>query len=72
MLWEIKTHRFDTYSDFIRRQELARESEQIKREQGAAEKCGYDFVIGVSTPAHKDALLQQDQTLTIVVTGCPR
>jgi hypothetical protein len=72
VLWEIKTHRFDTYSDFIQRMEIAREYEQIKDERKAAEKCGYDFIIGVSTQAHKEALLQRDRTLNIVVTGCPR
>ncbi|MCK8498647.1 DUF6310 domain-containing protein [Myxococcus fulvus] len=72
VLWEIKTHRFDTYSAFIQKQEIVKEYEQIQEEQKAAEKCGYDFIIGVSTQAHKEALLQRDQTLTVVVTGCPR
>ncbi|NVJ07314.1 hypothetical protein HUW63_18975 [Myxococcus sp. AM001] len=72
VLWEIKTHRFDTYNAFIRRQEIGKEYEQIKKERTAAAACGYGFVIGVSTPAHKDALLQRDQSLNIVVTGCKR
>ncbi len=72
VLWEIKTHRFDTYPDFIREREIAKELEQIEKERRAAEKCGYDFIIGVSTEAHKEALLQRVPTLNIVVTGCKR
>jgi hypothetical protein len=72
VLWEIKTHRFDTYPDFIRRREIEKELEQIEKERSAAEACGYDFIIGVSTQAHKEALLQRVQTLNIVVTGCKR
>ena len=37
VLWEIKTHRFDTYPDFIRRQEIEKELEQIER---GASRCG--------------------------------
>lgn len=72
VLWEIKTHRFDTYPDFIRRREIERELEQIQGERTAAAACGYDFVIGVSTQAHKDALIEADFTLNVVVTGCKR
>jgi hypothetical protein len=72
VLWEIKTHRFDSYNEFIRRQEVEKELEQIEREQNAAAACGYDYVIGVSTQAHKDALLRADRFLRIVVTGCKR
>ncbi|RKH15924.1 hypothetical protein D7V77_38225 [Corallococcus sp. CA041A] len=72
VLWEIKTHRFDSYNDFIRRQEIAKELEQIEREQDAAAACGYGCVIGVSTQAHKDALLRANRFLNVVVTGCKR
>ncbi len=72
VLWEIKTHRFDTYNAFVRRQEIEKEYTQIKKERTAAVACGYGFVIGVSTDAHKLALLQRDQSLNIVVTGCKR
>jgi hypothetical protein len=51
---------------------LVKEYEQIKKERDAAAACGYGFVIGVSTQAHKDALLQRNRTLDIVVTGCKR
>ena len=72
VLWEIKTHRFDTYNDFIRNRELMKEVEQIRRELAAAEACGYGFVVGVSTQAHRDALLEEFPTLAAVVTGCTR
>jgi len=72
VLWEIKTHRFDTYNGFIRRREIEKGLEQIRRERKAAAECGYDFIIGVSTQAHKDALLAVEPSLKIVVTGCER
>ncbi len=72
VLWEIKTHQFDTYPDFIRRREIEKELEQMLRERTAAAECGYDFVVGVSTQAHKDALLEADSSLNVVVTGCKR
>ena len=72
VLWEIKTHRFDTYPDFIQGQEIEKELEQLRKERDAARACGYDFVVGVSTQAHKDALLAVVPTLKIVVTGCKR
>lgn len=72
VLWEIKTHQFDTYADFIRRREIEQELEQLHRERTAAAACGYDFVIGVSTEAHRDALIEADFSLHVVVTGCKR
>jgi hypothetical protein len=72
VLWEIKTHRFDTYNAFIRRMTILEEVPVLQEERNIAQACGYDFVIGVSTQAHKDALLAEDQSLTIVVTGCKR
>jgi len=72
VLWEIKTHRFDEYPDFIRKQEIEKELTQLHKERDAARDCGYDFVVGVSTQAHKDALLFVDPSLKIVVTGCKR
>lgn len=72
MLWEIKTNKFDTYAAFIRRREIEKEMEQIVKERRAAATCGYGYMIGVSTQAHKEALLERDQSLNIVVTGCKR
>jgi hypothetical protein len=72
VLWEIKTHRFDTYNAFIRDREIEKEIEQLTKERDAARACGYDFVVGVSSAAHRLALLKQEPTLKIVVTGCKR
>jgi hypothetical protein len=72
VLWEIKTHQFDTYPDFIQDKEIDKEMKQLDKERKAAAACGYDFVIGVSTDAHKLALLKRDSTFKIVVTGCKR
>jgi hypothetical protein len=72
VLWEIKTHRFDTYNAFIRRMTILEEVPLLQEERNIAAACGYDFVIGVSTQAHKEALLAEDQSLNIVVTGCKR
>jgi hypothetical protein len=72
VLWEIKTHRFDSYNAFVQDKEIRRELEQLIIERNVAAACGYSFVIGVSTPTHKDALLDEIPTLNVVVTGCKR
>ena len=72
VLWEIKTHQFDTYPDFIQDREIEKEMEQLNKQRKAAAACGYDFVVGVSTQAHKDALQREDRRLNVVVTGCKR
>jgi hypothetical protein len=70
VLWEIKTDRFDTYTTYLRNQVIINQLEELQRERELAEACGYGFVVGVSSTAHKDALEAQDRTLHIVVTGC--
>jgi Family of unknown function (DUF6310) len=72
VLWEIKTHRFDTYPDFIQKREIAKELKQLRKQLDAAAACGYGFVVGVSTEEHKEALEFQAPELKIVVTGCKR
>jgi hypothetical protein len=72
VLWEIKTHQFDKYNAFVQKMEIDKEIKQIQKERALATACGYDFVVGVSTQAHKDALLKEDPFLKIVVTGCTR
>ncbi|WP_395855644.1 DUF6310 domain-containing protein [Cystobacter fuscus] len=72
VLWEIKTHQFYTYPDFIQDKEIDKEMKQLDKERKAAAACGYDFVVGVSTDAHKLALLKRDSTFKIAVTGCKR
>jgi hypothetical protein len=72
VLWEIKTHRFDTYPDFIQDKEIDKEMKQLDKQRKAARGCGYDFVVGVSTEEHRLALLKRDSTFKVVVTGCSR
>ncbi|MDC0711785.1 DUF6310 domain-containing protein [Stigmatella sp. ncwal1] len=72
VLWEIKTHQFDTYNAFIQRQTILEQVPLLQEERDIATACGYGFVVGVSTQVHKDALLERDFTLNIVVTGCKR
>ncbi|QRN98346.1 hypothetical protein JRI60_04590 [Archangium violaceum] len=70
--WEIKTHQFDTYPDFIQEREIAKEMKQLRKQRDAARDCGYGFVVGVSTEEHKEALEFQAPELKIVATGCKR
>ena len=72
VLWEIKTHQFDTYTGFIRERTILEQVPLLREERDIAEACGYGFVVGVSTQAHKAALLKEDPFLKIVVTGCTR
>jgi hypothetical protein len=72
VLWEIKTDQFDTYSDFIQGQTVKEQVPKMREERNIAAACGYGFVVGVSTEAHKEALLEEEPTLNIVVTGCTR
>ncbi|WP_338078797.1 DUF6310 domain-containing protein [Corallococcus exercitus] len=71
-LWEIKTHQFDSYNDFVQEQEIRKEVKQLMQERDVAKACGYGFVVGVSTHAHKAALLEELPKLDVVVTGCKR
>lgn len=72
MLWEIKTHQFDRYSRFLQNQVIRDQVLELKEARDIAEACGYGFVVGVSSAAHKAALEAQDRLLNIVVTGCTR
>jgi len=72
VLWEIKTHRFDTYSDFLQGRVVREQAAKMREERSIAAACGYGFVVGVSTEVHKEALLEEEPTLNIVVTGCAR
>ncbi|KFE58276.1 hypothetical protein DB31_6738 [Hyalangium minutum] len=33
VLWEIKTHQFDTYNSFVQRMEIAKELKQLRKER---------------------------------------
>lgn len=70
ILWEIKTDRFDTYTPFLQKRVIDRQIEELKRERDLAHACGYDFIIAVSSTAHREALHKKEPRLKIVVTGC--
>ncbi|MET0403600.1 MAG: DUF6310 domain-containing protein [Cystobacter sp.] len=72
VLWEIKTDRFDTHSEFLQEQVLTGQVRELLEERGIAAACGYGFVVGVSSEAHAAALKERTDTLDIVVTGCER
>jgi hypothetical protein len=66
-LWEIKTDDFDIHSPHSQRFFARVKLPEIRREKALAEACGYQFVVGVRSPAHKAALLALDPDLAIVV-----
>jgi hypothetical protein len=66
-LWEVKTTAIATYNPFVQRVELDKQTEELRRARALAAACGYDFVIGVRSEAHKRLLEQRDFTLKIVV-----
>ncbi|RKH50189.1 hypothetical protein D7Y23_14360 [Corallococcus sp. AB050B] len=66
-LWEVKTNDIETYNPFIRQTELDKQVGEAQRERALAAACGYDFVIGVRSEAHKALLELADFTLKVVV-----
>jgi hypothetical protein len=72
VLWEMKTDQFDTYNAFLRGQVVKAQAAQMWEERNIALSCGYGFVVGVSTEAHKEALERAASELEIVVTGYKR
>ncbi|GEN06636.1 hypothetical protein SAMN05443572_104730 [Myxococcus fulvus] len=74
VLWEIKTHQFNTYTDFLQEQVVRDQVEEFLADRGIAQACGYRFAVGVSDVEHKQALLDLEPSLAqnIVVTGCKR
>ncbi|GHG98620.1 DUF6310 domain-containing protein [Comamonas sp. JC664] len=72
VLWEIKLYQFETYSDFLRVRVVEDQVLEFQEDRDVAAACGYGFAVGVSSAAHQEALLEQDPSLRIVVTGCKR
>jgi hypothetical protein len=66
-LWEVKTDDFDIHSLRSQRFFAKVKLPEIQREKRLAEACGYSFVVGVRSAAHKAALLELDRSLTVVV-----
>ncbi|HLL02457.1 MAG TPA: DUF6310 domain-containing protein, partial [Myxococcaceae bacterium] len=66
-LWEIKTTAIETYNPFVQQMELANQVEEGLRERELAAACGYGFVIGVRTEAHRRMLEEAEPRLTVVL-----
>ena len=65
MLWEVKTTAIETYNPFVQRMEIAEQVKEGLRERDLAAACGYDFVIGVLTEAHRQMLKQEAPDLKV-------
>jgi hypothetical protein len=46
---------------------ISKQVTELRRERDLARACGFGFVVGVRSAAHRTALLDQDSTLEIVV-----
>lgn len=66
-LWDVKTDNFDIHSLHSQRFFARVKLPELQRERRLAEECGYKFVVGVKSAAHKAALEKLDNTLTVVV-----
>ena len=66
-LWDVKTDDFDKHSsrsqEFLANVKLP----ELQREDRLAKQCGYDFIVGVKSAAHKAVLFKLDRTLKVVV-----
>jgi hypothetical protein len=66
-LWEVKTDGFDQHSRRSQQFFIQVKLPEIQRERRLAEQCGYHFVVGVRSEAHKVALEREDRSLKVVV-----
>jgi hypothetical protein len=66
-LWEVKTTAIETYNSFVQQIELKDQIEKGRLERDRAAECGYDFVIGVRTEAHKKMLREAAPDLEVVL-----
>jgi len=62
----------DPYNAFLRGQVIKAQAAKMREERNIALSCGYSFVVGGSTEAHKEALEHAASELEIVVTGYKR
>jgi len=62
-LWEVKTDNFDTYPPDLQRIVLDDQVPELQHERALALACGFNFRVGVRSPAHKAALELADRRL---------
>jgi Family of unknown function (DUF6310) len=66
-LWEVKTNNLDNHSPRSQRFLVEVKLPQIREEAKRAKECGYNFVVGVKSAAHKALLESLEKNLTVVV-----
>jgi Family of unknown function (DUF6310) len=66
-LWEVKTDDFGKHAPHSQKFFIKMKLEELQRERRLAEECGYNFVVGVRSEAHKTALERADRSLNVVV-----
>jgi hypothetical protein len=66
-LWEVKTDDFGKHSPHSQKFFIKMKLGEIQREAKLAKECGYGFIVGVRSEAHKTALLFADRSLKVVV-----
>jgi hypothetical protein len=66
-LWDIKTDNFDKHNPHSQKFFIKMKLPELQREARLAKECGYDFVVGVRSEAHRAALKFADPTLKVVV-----
>ncbi|HYO59436.1 DUF6310 domain-containing protein [Archangium sp.] len=66
-LWDVKTDDFDKHSPHSQKFFIKMKLGEIQRERRLAEECGYNFVVGVRSEAHKIALERADRSLDVIV-----
>jgi uncharacterized protein DUF6310 len=66
-LWDVKTDAFDKHSPHSQRFFARMKLPELQREKRLAEACGYNFVVGVKSAAHKVALEKLDPNLNIEI-----
>ncbi len=66
-LWDVKTDDFDKHSPHSQKFFVKMKLGEIQRERRLAEECGYHFVVGVRSEAHRIALERADRSLNVVV-----
>ncbi|MFP2930630.1 DUF6310 domain-containing protein [Pyxidicoccus sp. 3LG] len=66
-LWDVKTDDFEKQPPRSQRFFVRMKLPELRREAKLARECGYDFIIGVRSAAHKAVLFDEDPTLKVVV-----
>ena len=66
-LWEVKTDDFGKHAPHSQKFFIKMKLGEIQREAKLAKECGYDFIVGVRSEAHKTALLFAERSLKVVV-----